>query len=158
MKPNQLTKLLLAVNFRAKFNPPLPKEFFGNAVFHASCLCSAGELASKPLSFAVKLVQEAIGSVTKEYVRSGVDYYEVTRTNPLPTSTMVMTSWTRLDFLSTNFGWGQAFQIGSSGNHADVLIFLPLGEGKNEIKMVLGLYASVKDAFEELIESSCDGL
>lgn len=36
----------------------------------------------KPVSFAVRLVQDAIQMVTDGYMRSAIDYLEVTRANP----------------------------------------------------------------------------
>ncbi|XP_042497614.1 omega-hydroxypalmitate O-feruloyl transferase-like [Macadamia integrifolia] len=75
MEADQLTKLVFPVDLRLKFNLPLPKGYFGNAIIHPSCLCSAGELRSKPLSFTVKLVQEVIKSVIEKYARSAIDYH-----------------------------------------------------------------------------------
>ncbi|KAE8680860.1 Omega-hydroxypalmitate O-feruloyl transferase [Hibiscus syriacus] len=64
MLPDQQTKLLFAVDGRPKFDPPLPKGYFGNGIVLTNSICGAGELLEKPLSHAVGLVQDAIKMVT----------------------------------------------------------------------------------------------
>ncbi|KAF5957285.1 hypothetical protein HYC85_004510 [Camellia sinensis] len=59
LKPDQQTKLLFAVDGRSRFNPPIPKGYCGNGIVLTNALCNAGEQVDNPLSFTVKLVQEA---------------------------------------------------------------------------------------------------
>lgn len=73
LQPGQKTKLLFAVDGRSRFDPPLPKGYFGNGIMLTGCLSTAGELPGRPLSFAVGLVQEAVKTVTDEYMRSAMD-------------------------------------------------------------------------------------
>ncbi|XP_042499830.1 omega-hydroxypalmitate O-feruloyl transferase-like [Macadamia integrifolia] len=152
MEDDQLTKLVFAVDLRSKFNPPLPKGYFGNAIFHPCCLCSAGELRSKPLWFAVKLVQEAIKSVTEEYARSAIDYYEEKRANPLATYTLFISSWTRLGFYDIDFGWGKPTQTTLANPGPNLCFTLPQGEGKKDLNILMVMAASLMKAFEELIQ------
>ncbi|KAI7982488.1 Omega-hydroxypalmitate O-feruloyl transferase, partial [Camellia lanceoleosa] len=65
LKPDQQTKLLFAIDGRSRFNSPIPKGYCGN-----------GEQVDNPLSFTIKLVQEAVKLVTDDYMRSAIDYFE----------------------------------------------------------------------------------
>ncbi|KAK4395579.1 Omega-hydroxypalmitate O-feruloyl transferase [Sesamum angolense] len=41
LKPDQQTKLLFAVDGRSRFEPPIPKKYFGNAIVLTNSLCNA---------------------------------------------------------------------------------------------------------------------
>ncbi|KAI6675944.1 hypothetical protein NL676_036740 [Syzygium grande] len=56
MLPDRQTKLPFAVDMRAKFDPPLPKGYFGNGIMLAHLIRRAGEIVEKPLSFTVGLI------------------------------------------------------------------------------------------------------
>ncbi|XP_059658955.1 omega-hydroxypalmitate O-feruloyl transferase-like [Cornus florida] len=110
-KPDQQTRLLLAVDGRCRSNPPMPQKFFGNGVV-INYLCSAGELIEKPLPSAVRQVQEAIMVVTESYMRFAIDYLEVNRrARPSLTATLFITTWVSLSFHATDFGWGETLKI-----------------------------------------------
>ncbi|KAJ8423737.1 hypothetical protein Cgig2_023892 [Carnegiea gigantea] len=79
MKPDQKTKLLLAVDGRPKFSPPLPKGYFENGIVLTNAVCRAGELVENPLNFGVDLVQVTIKLVTDGFTRLAIDYFKVTR-------------------------------------------------------------------------------
>ncbi|XP_042496424.1 omega-hydroxypalmitate O-feruloyl transferase-like [Macadamia integrifolia] len=153
MEPDHQTKLVFAVDLRSKFNPPLPKGYFGNAVFHPCCLCTAGELTSKPFSFAVKLVQDAIKSVTEEYARSAIDHYEVKGTNPFGSYTLFISSWTKLGFLDNDFGWGKPTQTTLANPGPNLCFTLPQSEDKKDVNILMVMASSLMHTFEGLIES-----
>ncbi|CAG7906646.1 unnamed protein product [Brassica rapa] len=151
MLSDQKTKLLFAVDGRAKFEPPLPKGYFGNGIVLTNSICEAGELNEKPLSFAVGLVREAIKMVTDGYMRSAIDYFEVTRARPSLSSTLLITTWSRLGFHTTDFGWGEPVLSGPVAlPEKEVTLFLSHGEERRSINVLLGLPASAMDVFQEL--------
>lgn len=43
LKHDQKTKLLLVVDGRSRYDPPLPGNYFGNGIGLTSCICSAGK-------------------------------------------------------------------------------------------------------------------
>ncbi|XP_028766283.1 omega-hydroxypalmitate O-feruloyl transferase-like, partial [Neltuma alba] len=152
MKPNQQTKLLFAVNGRSRFVPPLPEGYFGNAILFTHSLCEAGELLKNPLSFAVGLVQKAIDLVSDRYLRSAIDYFETTRARPSLTATLLITTWTRLSFQTTDFGWGQPLCSGPvTLPEKEVALFLSHGGERKNINVLLGLRASAMEEFEALM-------
>ncbi|XP_062105396.1 omega-hydroxypalmitate O-feruloyl transferase-like [Humulus lupulus] len=150
--PEQETKLLFAVDGRRKFSPPLPKGYFGNGIVLTNSICQAGELLEKPLSFAVGLVQDAIKMVTDGYMRSAIDYFEVTRARPSLASTLLITTWSRLSFHSTDFGWGEPVLSGPVAlPEKEVILFLPHGKERKSINVLLGLPAPAMKTFQELM-------
>ncbi|KAK9272678.1 hypothetical protein L1049_003055 [Liquidambar formosana] len=153
MKPDQETKLLFAVDGRSKFNPPLPKGYFGNGIVLTNSLCQAGELLENPPSFAVGLVQKAVKMVTDGYMRSAIDYFEVTRARPSLASTLLITTWSRLSFHTTDFGWGEPVLSGPVAlPEKEVILFLSHGQERKSINVLLGLPAPAMKIFQEQMQ------
>ncbi|KAI9120604.1 hypothetical protein K1719_007637 [Acacia pycnantha] len=150
MLPQQKTKLLFAVDGRHKFNPPLPKGYFGNGIVLTNCVCEACELSEKPFSFAVRLIQVAIKMV---YMRSAIDYFEVTRAKPSLACTLLITTWSRLSFHTTDFGWGEPVLSGPvSLPEKEVLLFLTHGKERMDIIVLLGLPAPAMKVFQGMMQ------
>lgn len=153
MKPDQQTKLLFAVDGRSRFVPPIPEGYFGNAMVLTNSLCEAGELLTNPLSFTVGLVQQAIDMVTDRYMRSAIDYFETTRARPSLAATLLITTWTRLSFHTTDFGWGQPLCSGPvTLPEKEVILFLSHGGERKNVNVLLGLPASAMETFEALMQ------
>ncbi|KAK6127758.1 hypothetical protein DH2020_038467 [Rehmannia glutinosa] len=153
LEPDQRTKLLFAVDGRSRFDPPIPERYFGNAIVLTNSICRAGELAGKPFSFAVKLVQEAVKMVTDGYMRSAIDYFEVTRARPSLSATLLITTWSRLSFHTTDFGWGGPVLSGPVAlPEKEVILFLSHGEERKSVNVVVGLPSSAMKKFEQLME------
>lgn len=153
MKPDQKTKLLFAVDGRPKFSPPLPKGYFGNGIVLTNSICPARELVENPLSFGVGLVQEAIKMVTDSYMRSAIDYFEVTRARPSLASTLLITTWSRLSFHTTDFGWGEPVLSGPVVlPEKEVILFLSHGQERKSVNVLLGLPGSAMKTFEEQVK------
>ncbi|CAN6585613.1 unnamed protein product [Malus baccata var. baccata] len=152
MRPEKKTKLLFAVDGRSKLEPPVPEGFFGNAILLTHALCTAGELMENPFSFAVGLVDKAVKMVTDGYMRSVVDYFEVTRARPSLAATLLITTWSKLSFHTTDFGWGEPVFSGPVGlPEKEVCLFLSHGEDRKSINVLLGLPASAMKIFEDLM-------
>lgn len=154
MAPNQETKLLFAVDGRNRFEPPLPKGYFGNGIVYAHCLCRAGDLMEKPLSFAVGLVQKAIAMTTDKYMRSAIDYIELNRARPSLTATLVITTWTNLSFHTADFGLGEPVQTAPvTPPEKEVVLFLSHGKERRSINSLLSLPDRAMKRFEDFIHS-----
>ncbi|KAL2242894.1 omega-hydroxypalmitate O-feruloyl transferase isoform X2 [Sesamum indicum] len=153
LKPDQQTKLLFAVDGRSRFEPPIPQKYFGNAIVLTNSLCNSGELVENPLSFTVKLVQEAVKMVTDGYMRSAIDYFEATRARPSLAATLLITTWSRLSFHTTDFGWGEPVLSGPVAlPEKEVILFLSHGKERKSINVLLGLPAPAMKKFEQLME------
>lgn len=131
----------------------MPEKNFGNGIVLTSWLFSSGELTKKPLSYAVKLVQDAIQMVTDEYMKSAIDYLEVKKPSRFPAATtFAITSWTRLSLHTMDFGWGRPFLIGPAYLPPKELVFLlPHPKDKNSFTVLLSLPATSMKIFEELM-------
>ncbi|KAK3039100.1 hypothetical protein RJ639_028846 [Escallonia herrerae] len=152
LPPLQQTKLLFAVDGRFKLDPPLPKGYFGNGIVLTNSVCQAGELLENPLSFAVGRIQGAIKMVTDSYVRSAIDYFEVTRARPSLASTLLITTWSRLSFHTTDFGWGEPILSGPVAlPEKEVTLFLSNGGERKNINVLLGLPSSAMKRLQELM-------
>lgn len=81
------------VDLRSKFvTTALPVGYFGNAVTTVSCLCTAGELAERPIFFAAEQIKNALESVTEDYMRSRIDYEDVYKPQLSSVGTLVISS------------------------------------------------------------------
>ncbi|XP_052180552.1 omega-hydroxypalmitate O-feruloyl transferase [Diospyros lotus] len=153
LKPDQRTKLLFAVDGRPRFEPPLPEGYFGNGIVLTNSMCPAGELMDNPFPFAVRLVQEAVKMVTDSCMRSAIDYFEVTRARPSLTATLLITTWSRLSFHTTDFGWGEPLLSGPVAlPEKEVILFLSHGKDRKNINVLLGLPAPAMKIFEDLMK------
>lgn len=153
LKPSQQTKLLFAVDVRTRLSPPIPEGYFGNAIVLANALCSAGELLANPLSFTTGLVHKAVEMVTGSYIQSAIDYFEATRARPSLAATLLITTWSRLAFHTTDFGWGEPVLSGPvTLPEKEVILFLPQGKDRKSITVLLGLPGSAMKTFQELMK------
>ncbi|KAL5164438.1 Spermidine hydroxycinnamoyl transferase [Glycine soja] len=64
-----LTQVRFSVNFRNRMNPPLPHNYFGNAVANVGTPAE-GDIISNPLGFAAHKIREASHAVTDEFVKT----------------------------------------------------------------------------------------
>jgi omega-hydroxypalmitate O-feruloyl transferase len=141
------------VDGRRRFEPPLPRGYFGNGIVLTNAVATAGELLSSPPSRAAGLVQAAVRMVTDGYMRSAVDYFEATRARPSLASTLLITTWSRLAFHGADFGWGAPAMSGPvTLPEKEVILFLAHGEERKSINVLLGLPVSAMDAFQELMD------
>ncbi|CAI0457819.1 unnamed protein product [Linum tenue] len=153
MSGDQLMRVLVVVNVRDKFEPRLPKGYFGNAIKYTAATCQARDLVDQPLSYVVGLVQEAIRRVNDEHLRSTIDYNEIRRAIRPLGFTYISSTWSGLAFGSTNFGWGEAISTGPVELPVDEgILFLPRQEkGKMCMYAFMGLPVSAMGNFEELV-------
>ncbi|KAI3777679.1 hypothetical protein L1987_47480 [Smallanthus sonchifolius] len=153
MKPDQKSKLLFAVDGRSRFDPPLPEGYSGNGIVLTNAICTAGEQIGNPLSFTVKLVHNAVKIVTDGYMRSAIDYFEVSRARPSLASTLLIITWSKLSFHTTDFGWGEPVMSGPVAlPEKEVILFLSHGKERKSVNVLLGLPVSAMKTFEELMQ------
>ncbi|KAG0456345.1 hypothetical protein HPP92_024133 [Vanilla planifolia] len=75
-------------------------------------------------------------------MRSAIDYFEATRARPSLSATLLITTWSRLAFHTTDFGWGAAAVGPVALPEKEVILFLSNGKEKRSINVLLGLPAS----------------
>ncbi|KAG4935585.1 hypothetical protein AAZX31_18G099600 [Glycine max] len=127
---NQPTLARFNVDFRNRLIPPLPRNYFGNAlVATVTPECYVGEMTTRPLSYAAQKMREAVALLTDEYIRShlevvfgeeqldcikafflgqGEGRYAPFGGNP----NLQITSWINMRAYETDFGWGKPVYFG----------------------------------------------
>ncbi|KAK2978174.1 hypothetical protein RJ640_016188 [Escallonia rubra] len=163
----QLTAQVIVVDVRNRMEPPIPQSFFGNAITRINATTTAGELVSRPLSYASSKIREAIESVTAEYVMSSLDFVrsqeELSRYRTFHTvgcaaeaaiyfhnPNMQVTSWGGLNLYGADFGWGNELYMGPAAIATDgKAYFFPAHEGDGSFKVIIGLQVAHMDAFKK---------
>ncbi|CAI9098905.1 OLC1v1035636C1 [Oldenlandia corymbosa var. corymbosa] len=131
-------KLVFFANGRPKFDPPLPKGYYGNVLAVPVAQTTARELMENPLGYAAELVMKAKSVVSEEYVRSTADM-NVSRGRRRsitlePRSMFLVSDLTRVGFAEVDFGWGNPVYYG-----------VPIGDDKNEIHATSCNYSRTKN-------------
>ncbi|KAI6669973.1 hypothetical protein NL676_004858 [Syzygium grande] len=138
------------MNNRSKLKPPIPR-YFGNALVEACCLCTAGELIDEPFSSTAGRIKKAIERVNEDYVWSCIDSLDVHQFDLFSLSSLVLVSWQRLDYGSTDFGWGKPRNFGT-GDLPPGCLFMRDESERKGIVVVLGLPLSAMNTFEKLVQ------
>ncbi|KAI3826238.1 hypothetical protein L1987_00283 [Smallanthus sonchifolius] len=119
--PEQDARLMIFVNARGKFNPPIPIGYYGNCIVLPCVISKARDLCEKPLDHALNLVTKVKSSVTEEYVRSATDLMVVKgRPHYRTDSTYIISNIARIGLNKVNFGWGEAIYAGFPKQDQDV--------------------------------------
>ncbi|KAI9076478.1 hypothetical protein K1719_041464 [Acacia pycnantha] len=114
LEPHQEVRLMFISNLRGKTDPPLlPRGYYGNGFVYPAAVTTAGELSRNPLGYALKLVKEAKGEATAEYMQSVADLM-VIRGRPCftPVRSWIVSNLLRSGLRDIDFGWGKAMYAG----------------------------------------------
>ncbi|KAJ7522103.1 hypothetical protein O6H91_19G083900 [Diphasiastrum complanatum] len=161
MSPNQVSQLMFAVDFRQRFNPPLPKELIGNAVATSCIRTSANKIINSPLSFCVKQIQDAKGKITEAYVRSTIDWLQLNKGSILSASGgIIISSWSRFITSRMNLGWGAPAYSGPVFHGEQLKNFVILLPKKQQEESIFHVYLALEehqmDKFTQIYQTSCE--
>ncbi|XVE90194.1 hypothetical protein DITRI_Ditri20bG0059000 [Diplodiscus trichospermus] len=153
---NEDVRLILIVNARAKFNPPLPSGFYGNTLGFPAALTSAGKLCQNPLKYGIELVKEAKAKVTEEYMKSAADLMVIRGRPNVNTSiqSFIASDLTRARFREVDFGWDEA-EFGGPANALELISFyIPSKnkEGEEGIVVPVCLPVPVMERFTKQLD------
>ncbi|KAG5549739.1 hypothetical protein RHGRI_014889 [Rhododendron griersonianum] len=113
----ETTRVKISVDGRARLNPRVPTEYFGNLVLWASPSAKAEDLLREPLPHAAKLIHDAVSRVNNNYFKSFIDFasYKAEEEALIPTTdanksalypNLEVASWLRFPFYDVDFGGG----------------------------------------------------
>lgn len=153
--PEEEVRLLYNVNARGKFNPPLPKGYYGNAFAFPAALTTAKELCQNPIGYALELVRQIKKDVTEEYMRSVADLM-VLKGRPPSTAVRIfhVSDVSRSRLGDIDLGWGKPVYGGPGrggvGNRpvaASFYVSCKNKKGENGIAVTVSLPTLVMEKF-----------
>eukprot|EP00252_Welwitschia_mirabilis_P014795 TRINITY_DN3278_c0_g1_i2.p1 TRINITY_DN3278_c0_g1~~TRINITY_DN3278_c0_g1_i2.p1 ORF type:complete len:435 (-),score=56.40 TRINITY_DN3278_c0_g1_i2:134-1438(-) len=157
---DQETKLYIATDGRNRLRPPLPPGYFGNVIFTTTPIAVAGDLMSKPVTYAAGKIHDALARMDDEYLRSALDYLElqpdltalVRGAHTFRCPNIGITSWVRLPIHDADFGWGRPIFMGPGGIAFEGLAFvLPSSSMDGSLSVALGLQPDHMAKFQKLL-------
>nr|XP_017224249.1 PREDICTED: benzyl alcohol O-benzoyltransferase-like [Daucus carota subsp. sativus] len=153
--PEEEVRLLYNINARGKFNPPLPKGYYGNAFAFPAAVTTARKLCQNPIGYALELVKKIKKDFSEEYMRSVADLM-VLKGRPPSTAVRIfhVSDVTRSGLGDADFGWGRPVYAGAArggvGNRpvaATFYVSCKNKKGENGIAVTVSLQASVMEKF-----------
>ncbi|MED6133050.1 hypothetical protein PIB30_024729 [Stylosanthes scabra] len=154
---NQPTVARTVVDVRNKVNPPLPKNYFGNALsITITPACLVGEMISKPLSYAAKRIREAVERVANdEYIRSQIDVVARGEYRAcmffVGSPNMAFLSWMGMPVYEADFGWGKPHYFGPGAvSPVDIGMMTPTPHGDGSILIFMHFQMAHMDKFINL--------
>ncbi|CAK7333777.1 unnamed protein product [Dovyalis caffra] len=152
--PNDEMRIICIVNASNRFNPPLPRGYYGNCSAYSVAMATAGEISQNSLGFTLELVRKAKANVTEEYMRSVADLMVI---KGRPWYTMVrsylVSDVTRSRFAERDLGWGKAMYGGpAKGNVASFQISYRNKKGENGILVTLCLPTPAMERFAKELD------
>uniref|UniRef100_A0A6N2L850 Uncharacterized protein n=1 Tax=Salix viminalis TaxID=40686 RepID=A0A6N2L850_SALVM len=147
--PNDEMRIIVIVNARNRFNPPLTRGYYGNCTAYSVAMAKAGEISRNSLG-------KAKANVTEEYMRSVADLMVI---KGRPWYTMVrsylVSNVTRAMLAEMNFGWGKPKFAGpAKGNVASFQILYRNKNGEDGILVTLCLPTPAMERFEKELDST----
>ncbi|XP_047965132.1 agmatine coumaroyltransferase-2-like [Salvia hispanica] len=161
------TKLRISVDGRSRLNPKVPNEYFGNLVLWAFVTTKVKDLLHEPLSYATRLLHEAIVKVNDDYFKSFIDFatHEVkddgelvtnteSSSNPILWPDLEVDSWLRFPFYDLDFGCGGPYIFMPSFSPVEGMLFLlPSFLGDGGIEVFVPLFQQSLETFKEICYS-----
>ncbi|URE38922.1 Transferase family [Musa troglodytarum] len=148
-------KLLFSMDVRGRLKPELPGGYYGNGFVLACAETSVEELVTSNAHHGIKLVQEAKKSVTGEYVMSMIDLLEERRVKPDLSSSLVISSWTKLGLEELDFGGGRPLHMGPLASEIYCL-FLPVIGDLHAFTMIMSVPQEIEDRFQQYCRRGLD--
>ncbi|XP_058784283.1 hydroxycinnamoyl-CoA:piscidic acid hydroxycinnamoyltransferase-like [Vicia villosa] len=125
---NQQSVVRFHADIRSRMIPPLPKNYFGNALTQTAAKGYVGEITSKPLGDVSQMIREAIEFASDEFIRSQIDIIrgfehlddaralflggEGDKFPYVGNPNFHLTSWMSMPVYEADFGWGKPAYFG----------------------------------------------
>ncbi|URE20423.1 Transferase family [Musa troglodytarum] len=158
------TRVYVIGDARTRMRPPLPEGYVGNAVFRTSATATVGEVLSSPFEFGADKIHGAIARLDDDYVRSLIDYMEVTDVSGsisgrwrLSGADLWVVSWLGLPTHGADFGWGKPMYMMQASVACGLVFVAHSPKDDGGVAVVLGLQQEsmprFKKAFYENLET-----
>ncbi|KAL0287058.1 UNVERIFIED_CONTAM: Benzyl alcohol O-benzoyltransferase [Sesamum angustifolium] len=141
--PHEEVRIIILVNGRRLFNPPLPAGYYGNAFVLPVAISAAGNLCKQPLDYALELVMKTKSEVTEEYIKSVADLMVIKgRPHFAVVRTYVVSDVTHSGLKDIDYGWGTTVYGGPAKAGVGVIpgltsFYIPSKNNKGERGIVV---------------------
>ncbi|WOL08249.1 hypothetical protein Cni_G17001 [Canna indica] len=145
----------VAAQNRARLNPPLSPDYFGNCVYPISTATTAGELLAHNLGWAARLVHERVARHTDDAIRKAVAAWSaapvIYKLNVHGPFTVMLAGSPRFDVYGCDFGWGKpvAARSGAADKFDGKVTFYGGREGAGSMDLEICLEPPFMRALEE---------
>ncbi|KAK7315423.1 hypothetical protein VNO77_33970 [Canavalia gladiata] len=158
----------ITVDVRRRLDPPLPINYFGNAVLPTvTPKCYTREIISNPINYAAQMIREAIDRLTNEYIWSQLNFIRAQKQldclrfdgnvndehnarfygNP----NFHVISWMNLPVYGADFGWGKPVYFGPRSIGSDGRAYMVRSsQGDGSIIILICLQTAHMQIFKKL--------
>ncbi|CAJ2665002.1 unnamed protein product [Trifolium pratense] len=125
LEDNQESVIRFIADVKNRMIPPLPKNYFGNALTQTATKGYIGEITSKPLGYVAQKIREATELINDEYIRSQIDVVRSfehlddarkmfigEKARYFGNPNFNLTSWLSMPVYEADFGWGKPNYFG----------------------------------------------
>lgn len=123
--------------------PPIPREYAGNALMLAYAKATWRELQELPFSEVVRKLHKGMERINDEYVRSAIDYLELHDGVPsLDENGFLVSSWSHMGFTNMEFASGMRSLFGGavvSASAVNIVLLLSSPEENSGRQILIGL-------------------
>ncbi|CAI0561095.1 unnamed protein product [Linum tenue] len=152
MSPDEaVTTLMFPVDTRRMVRPPVPAGFAGNAVVPGYARLTVKEVKEGSDSLLVKKVQEGLGRLDDDYVKSSIDWLEVHRGTPTWENTFAVAQWFRLALDEETYSWGTAKCAVPIGAKPGLVVLLSGPKSQGGLSVCLDLKDDQVQEFTRLL-------
>ncbi|KAF7040962.1 hypothetical protein CFC21_050820 [Triticum aestivum] len=166
LKPEEFTKVRVAVNCRGRTDPPVPMDFFGNMVLWAFPRLQVRDILNSSYGSVVGVIRDAVARIDDEYVQSFLDFGGVADANgeelvatAAAAGTMFcpdaeVDSWLGFRFHQLDFGTGapSAF-VPPDLPFEGLMIFMPSRKANGGVDLFMAVAEEHVAAFEQICYS-----
>ncbi|KAJ4761208.1 Shikimate O-hydroxycinnamoyltransferase [Rhynchospora pubera] len=152
------TQLLLPVDLRGRFKPPLPPTYIGNPTMRTKAVAKVEELVSNTLEFGANLIQRAVDNITDEFGRSLIDHLEsmdleaLCKRGAMSNTSLMAISWLSVPMYDADFGWGEPILMARAQMYGSGYVYLsrvPAMDGG--ISVIVGLEPDSMQCFKKIL-------
>ncbi|XP_021858544.1 spermidine hydroxycinnamoyl transferase-like [Spinacia oleracea] len=161
----QPTCLGFSVDVRNRLHPPLPPNYFGNAILDVVASSRSGDIITLPLGFTCARIREAIDKFDDQYIWSNINFWKSLidfspfqdfhsrKSKDAPfygKPNLGVISWLTLPIYGLDFGWGTEIYMGPGAHDSDGdCIMLPGPMDDGSVKVAICLQLAHMDAFKK---------
>ncbi|KAG9454201.1 hypothetical protein H6P81_007105 [Aristolochia fimbriata] len=151
---HETTTCKFSIDTRSRLNPPLSRDYFGNALGMIRATVTVEELLERELGWAAALLRENVAAHTDAVVRGALDAWlkspMIHRFSDFDGRSVLTGSSPRFDVYGVDFGWGSAAAVrsGIDNKFAGKITAFPGKEGIGSVFLEICLPSAEMSALE----------